>query len=289
MALVTPFLEDGSVDWESLQRLLLHVAPHVQYLVVNGTTAESATLSHAEQEAVLHYVLENRQAQVPVVFGLGGNNTASIIERAKNLPKGVDAILSVTPYYNKPSQAGIMAHYRALADACPVPVVLYNVPGRTSVNLSADSTLALAEHPNIIGIKEASGDMEQCMRIIAEAPKGFALISGDDLLTTPLISVGAIGVISVLANGIPAYFCQMVNAALNQEFGRAKALVLDMLPLNKLMYQEGNPSGIKTLLELIGVCYHHTRLPVVPGTHALRASIYSELDELRAKYAELVG
>ncbi len=202
VALVTPFHQDGSIDFASLKKLLVHTSAGVDYFVVMGTTGESATLTKEEKKEVLQFVLKNNPKKLPLVYGIGGNHTASVLEEIENTNfKGVSALLSVSPYYNKPSQEGIRQHFKKIADTAPLPVILYNVPSRTSSNLTADTTLKLAQHKNIIGIKEASGSLEQCMKIAKNKTKDFLLISGDDLFTLPLYSIGGgVGVISVLAN-----------------------------------------------------------------------------------------
>lgn len=285
VALVTPFDAGGAVDHVALARLVSHVTAGgkgVDYLVVLGTTGETATLSAAEQAAVLETVLATNAQALPIVLGVGGNNTAAVCEAAAAVPAGVAAILCVTPYYNKPTQQGLIAHFTAVADASPVPVILYNVPGRTSCNMTAATTLTLAQHDNIIGIKEASGDLEQCMRIAASMPASFQLISGDDLLTVPMTTCGATGVISVLANVIPVQFSAMVSAALHGDYATAQRHLFAITELNGLMYQEGNPAGIKAALELVGVCGAGLRLPLVQASAELRQAINTELDKVLA-------
>lgn len=270
-ALVTPFHKDLSIDFDGLKKLLQHVSPHVDYLVVQGTTGESATTSLAEKQEILDFVKANNERNLPIVMGVGGNHTLQIVETLKKLDlSGVEAILSVSPYYNKPSQTGIIAHYQTIADNSPVPVILYNVPGRTSSNIAAETTLKLAKHSNILGIKEASGDLEQCMRIASEKPDDFLLISGEDMLTSAMISLGAVGVISVLANAFPKTFSDGVHAALEQDFPKASSLLFEFLDINPLMYKESNPVGVKAALALKGVCGDAVRLPLVPPTEALK-------------------
>ncbi|MFC3415297.1 4-hydroxy-tetrahydrodipicolinate synthase [Algoriphagus hitonicola] len=265
VALVTPFHDDYSIDFQSLKKLIdFTLAGGVDYLVVLGTTGESATLSPAEKKLVLSTCIQHTKGRVPIVYGIGGNNTQAVLDQISQTDfKGIDAILSVSPYYNKPSQTGIIAHYTAIADACPVPVILYNVPGRTMSNMTADTTLNLAQHPNIIGMKEASGNLEQCMRIAANKPKDFLLISGDDILSKAIFSIGGEGVISVLANALPSTFRDLCNGSEDASLQAAFSL----LPFNDLMYTEGNPVGIKNLLSHMGICGDQVRLPM------LRASI----------------
>jgi len=272
VALVTPFLEDQQVDYPSLERLINHViAGGVDYLVLLGTTGESATLTSSEKAQVLKASVEYNKGRVPLMLGLGGNATQKLIDEIEQIDfYGVAGILSVSPYYNKPTQEGIIAHYRALADASPVPLVLYNIPGRTMSNLSAATTLALSHHPNIIGIKEASGNLEQCMQIAASMPKDFLLLSGDDLLTKPMQSIGGSGVISVLANAIPATFKTLIEGEETSSLRAAHSI----LKLNGLMYEEGNPVGIKNLLLHLGIIQtDQVRLPLLRASQSLSEKI----------------
>ncbi len=270
VALATPFNDDYTIDYNGLEKLIDHtIKGGVDYLVALGTTGEVATLNATEKKQVLAACLKYNAGRVPVVYGIGGNNTQAVLDEIANTDfTGIDAILSVSPYYNKPSQAGIIAHYRAIADACPVPVILYNVPGRTMSNLSAETTLSLANHPNIIGIKEASGNLEQCMRIAAGKPQDFLLISGDDLMTKALYGIGGVGVISVLANALPETFHKLCHGTESE----SREAAFSLLEINDLMYKEGNPVGIKNLLCHLGICDDQVRLPM------LRASM--ELNQL---------
>ena len=284
VALVTPFLEDGNIDFKSLKKLLTHTAKGVDYYVVMGTTGESATLSSEEKKKVLEFVINNNPKGLPVVYGIGGNNTSEVIQSIKETDfKGVDAILSVSPYYNKPSQEGIYQHFKAIANASPVPVILYNVPGRTASNLTAATTLRLAEHKNIIGIKEASGNLEQCMNIAKSKPKDFLLISGDDLLTVPFYAIGGAGIISVLANALPVVFSKMKDNAFNGNFARASIEQFKLLEINGPMYEEGNPVGIKFLLNQLGVCSTQVRLPLVKASPPLQQKINAAFNSYKAK------
>ncbi len=272
VALVTPFLEDQQVDYPSLERLINHViSGGVDYLVVLGTTGESATLTASEKAQLLKASVDYNKGRVPLMLGLGGNATQKLIEEIEQTDfYGVAGILSVSPYYNKPTQEGIIAHYQALADASPVPLMLYNIPGRTMSNLTAATTLALSHHPNIIGIKEASGNLEQCMQIAASMPKDFLLLSGDDLLTKPMQSIGGSGVISVLANALPATFKTLIegDAASSQQAAHS------VLKLNGLMYEEGNPVGIKNLLLHLGIIQtDQVRLPLLRASKGLSEKI----------------
>lgn len=272
VALVTPFTKELAVDYDALQKLLKFVLEgNVNYLVINGTTAESSTTTSTEKAEILQFVKDYVKDQVALVYGLGGNNTQQLIENfAATDLKGITAILSVSPAYNKPSQQGIYQHFLQIADASPVPVVLYNVPGRTGSNMTAETTLKLALHENIIGIKEASGNLEQCMAIAKHKPADFMLISGDDMLTVPMIAFGAEGAISVLANAFPDKFSNMVQLALEGNFKEATELLFSFVDINPLMYEEGNPVGVKVLLERFGVCAASVRLPLVEASAGLR-------------------
>ena len=276
VALVTPFLEDHRIDFESLKRLIDHViSGGVDYLVALGTTGEAATLSTSEKAQVLQACVEYNSGRVPLMLGLGGNATQKLLDEIEATEfYGVASILSVSPYYNKPTQEGIIAHYKALADASPVPLVLYNIPGRTMSNLTASTTLALSHHPNIVGIKEASGNLEQCMQIAASMPKDFLLLSGDDLLTKPILSIGGSGVISVLANAIPATFKILIEGDPKASLEAAYSL----LELNSLMYQEGNPVGLKNLLLQQGILSSdQVRLPLLRASKDLSNKIHQAL------------
>lgn len=274
VALVTPFSEDSNIDFKALKRLLVHTAKGVDYFVVMGTTGESATLSKEEKKSVLKFVMDNNPKKLPVVYGIGGNNTRQVVDEIKSTDlEGVSAILSVSPYYNKPSQEGVYQHFISIADASPLPIILYNVPGRTGSNLTAATTLRLASHSKIAGIKEASGNLEQCMKIAKEKPKDFMLISGDDMLTLPIYSIGGVGVISVLANALPQVFKRI---RVNFEAGKlsqAQAAQFKILDINSPMYEEGNPTGVKYLLNLMGICKPHVRLPLTEPSRELQNKI----------------
>lgn len=278
VALVTPFDSTGAIDYKSLKKLLTHTAKGVDYYVVMGTTGESVTVSSAEKQEVLKFVKKNNTAKLPIVYGIGGNNTQAVLDTIRSTDlKGVDAILSVSPYYNKPSQEGIYQHFKAIADASPLPIILYNVPGRTASNLTAETTLRLAAHKNIIGIKEASGNLEQCMRIAKSMPKDFLLISGDDLLTVPLYAIGGKGVISVLANALPIPFKKMKEFAFAGNYAKASQYQFSLLEINGPMYEESNPVGIKQLLSELGICGNHVRLPLIPASEGLKKKISQAL------------
>ena len=274
VALVTPFTEKGEIDFKSLKKLLNHTAKGVDYYVVMGTTGESATLSKTEKKEVLHFVLKNNAKKLPVIYGIGGNNTQHVLEEIDQTDfTGISAILSVSPYYNKPSQEGIFQHFTLVANHSPVPVILYNVPGRTSSNLTADTTLRLAQHSNIIGIKEASGNLEQCMKIAKDKPKDFMLISGDDLLTVPIYSIGGVGVISVLANALPVVFKKMKEFSFAGDYAKAQKELFKLVDINGPMYEEGNPVGVKYLLSLLSIAQPYVRLPLVSASESLRQKI----------------
>jgi 4-hydroxy-tetrahydrodipicolinate synthase len=276
VALVTPFLEDGTIDFKSLKKLLNHTAKGVDYYVVMGTTGESATLSKTEKKKVLEFVINNNSKKLPIVFGIGGNYTQEVIQTIRETNfEGIDAILSVSPYYNKPSQEGIYQHFKLIADASPVPVILYNVPGRTASNITAETTLRLTNHKNILGIKEASGNLEQCMNIAKSKPKDFLLISGDDMLTVPMYAIGGVGVISVLANALPQPFKKMKDFSFEGNFKKASVEQFKLLEINGPMYEEGNPVGVKFLLSLKGICLPAVRLPLVIASSKLKEKISS--------------
>lgn len=282
VALVTPFTENLEVDYKSLKRLLAHTAKGADYYVVMGTTGEAATCSEEEKGKVLQFVKDNNPKSLPIVYGIGGNNTASIIESINSTDlSGVDALLSVSPYYNKPPQEGIYQHFISIADHCPVPVILYNVPGRTSSNITAQTTLRLAQHRNIIGIKEASGNLEQCMEIAKHMPKDFLLLSGDDMWTLALYAIGAKGVISVLANAFPLVFKGIKDHAFAGAYTKATREQFKLLEINAPMYAEGNPVGVKYLLSQLNVCNPYVRLPLIPASDSLQEKIRNILSAMK--------
>ncbi|AWV98223.1 4-hydroxy-tetrahydrodipicolinate synthase [Arcticibacterium luteifluviistationis] len=270
-ALITPFKEDLSIDFESLKKLITYVSEEgCDYLVVNGTTGESATTTLSEKAELLAFSKANNPKNLPIVYGLGGNNTAQILENiSKTNFDGVDAILSVCPYYNKPSQAGIIAHFTAIADACPVPVILYNVPGRTVTAISVDTTIALSAHPNVIALKDASTSMDQAIDLSKRVPADFLLLSGDDNLVTPQVSLGYQGVISVIANGFPKEFHEMTWAALNGDFKASATLQRRFHIFDDLLYRESNPVGIKKVCEIRGISHARVRLPLIEASEGL--------------------
>ncbi|PWJ42540.1 4-hydroxy-tetrahydrodipicolinate synthase [Sediminitomix flava] len=275
-ALVTPFTENGQVDFDALGGLLEHTSSHLDFLVVSGTTAESATLSFEEKQAVLKYVVNNNPHNRPIMFGVGGNDTNSVIERIEKFDlEGVDGILSVCPYYVRPTQEGIKAHYRAIADASELPIMLYNVPSRTGVNMEAETVIDLSSHPNIIGIKDAAGDLTQAMRIIHGTHESFIFLSGEDTLTVPIISVGGDGVISVIGNVMPEQYSRVINSALEGRYKEASASMYPLLDFNEALFAEGNPVGVKTALANIGLCRKDVRLPLVAGSETLQNRLNS--------------
>jgi len=271
---VTPFDNQGEIDFQALKKLLRHTSQGVDYYVVMGTTGESATLSKKEKNEVLQFVIANNIKKLPIVYGIGGNHTQGVVDeiRSTNLTS-VDALLSVSPYYNKPSQEGIYQHFVAVANASPIPIILYNVPGRTASNLTAETTLRLAKHKNIIGIKEASGSMEQCMKIAKEKTVDFLLISGDDMLTLSLYAIGGEGVISVLANAYPVTFKKIKEYMRTGKLNRAQQEQFKLLEINAPMYEEGNPVGLKHLLKTMNIGNGDVRLPLVAASSALQKKI----------------
>jgi 4-hydroxy-tetrahydrodipicolinate synthase len=266
VALVTPFHKDGNIDFKSFKKLIERcIDGKVEYLVPLGTTGESVTLTKDERRAVLDFVAEVNDKRVPLVLGIGGNNTREVVNTISETDfSNVDCILSVSPYYNKPSQRGIFLHYRTIANESPVPMLLYNVPSRTGSTIAAETTLELAcDVKNIIGIKEASGSFERAMQIIKNKPKDFLVISGDDAITLPLIACGCDGVISVIANAMPKDFSEMVRCALDGNFDKAKKLHYKLLEITEAIFVDGNPSGVKGLLSVQGICSEFLRLPLV--------------------------
>ena len=280
VALVTPFKENYEVDLESLGRVIDFVIKGgVEYVVTLGTTGETPTLSKEEKIAIVQYTYEKVGNRVPVVVGIGGNNTHELIKDLAtfSLDKAV-AVLSASPYYSKPSQEGLFQHYKALAKASPKPVILYNVPGRTGRNLSAATTLRLAgEVPNIAGIKEASGDMAQCMQILRDRPEDFMVVSGDDALVLPQIACGMDGVISVAANALPKKFADMVRQALKSDFKAAKKLNDQLIEAYEIMFAENNPAGVKAFLTELGIIQNNLRLPLVPLSEGLHQKVKAYL------------
>ncbi len=266
VAIVTPFLIDGNIDFNSLSNLLEHIITNgVDFIVSLGTTSEAVTLTSAEKKEVMAFVINTVNGRVPVVMGMGGNNTAAVVEEIKSTNfEGIDGILSVAPYYNKPNQRGIYQHFDQIAEASPVPIILYNVPGRTSSNIAAETVLELArKHSNIVAVKEASGDLMQVMEIIKNKSKNFNVLSGDDALTFPMMALGAKGVISVVANAFPAEFSKMVNFSLEENYTKAQEIHYALLEIIHQLFADGNPAGIKAALAILNICKNNLRLPMV--------------------------
>lgn len=285
VALVTPFRKQETIDFSKLEKLISHIITGgADYIVALGTTSEAATMTETERHALQDFIIESVAGRCPIMLGLGGNNTLAVTDAIANTNfDGISGILSVAPYYNKPNQRGLAQHFKQIADASPVPVIIYNVPGRTGVNITADTTLQLAtECPNIIGIKEASGNIGQVMQILRNKPESFAVISGDDSLTYPMITLGATGVISVIANALPKEMSTMVRHALKGDIKKALPLHYRMLPLMNAIFEEGNPSGIKALLEIEGLIGNTLRMPLVKVSKALYNKISSMYEELNA-------
>jgi len=287
VALITPFKEDESVDYTSLGRLVdYQIKSGIDYLVVLGTTAETATLTDSEKKEVSSFIIHRVKKQIPIVLGVGGNCTRAVVEELKTRDfTDVDAVLSVTPYYNKPSQEGLYQHYSEIAKATNLPIILYNVPGRTGVNMTAETTLRLAkEFPGIVAIKEASGNISQMDEIIKNKPKDFMVISGDDGITFPLITLGAVGVISVIGNAFPKEFSKMVRLALAGDYANALEIHHNFTELFNLLFVDGNPAGVKCMLHAMGFIENKLRLPLVPTRITTYEKIRKVLDDLNIKY-----
>jgi len=283
VALITPFKIDESIDYDALARLVEYLIKNgTDYLVVCGTTAETPTLTELEKEELTRFVVECVAGRLPIVLGLGGNNTKAVVEKLHTTDfNGIDAILSVTPYYNKPSQEGLYQHFTAIANASPLPIVLYNVPGRTGVNMLAETTLRLAkEFSNICAIKEASGNFTQIDDIIKNKPEEFMVISGDDAITFPLITLGAVGVISVIGNAFPREFSRMVRLALQGDYKSSRQIHHRFTELIQLIFAEGNPAGVKSMLAVMGFIENKLRLPLVPNTIKTYEKIRLVLNQL---------
>ena len=283
IALITPFKTDQSVDFEALTGIVNYVIDNgADFLVVLGTTSEAPTLSAEEKKLVINTILKTNNGRLPVMLGLGGNNSQAVIEANKAQDfTGIQGILSVVPYYNKPNQRGIKAHFEAIANASPVPVVVYNVPGRVGVNLQAATCVELANHPNIIAVKEASGNLQQIMEILRDKPTDFDVISGDDGITQPLMALGASGVISVAANAYTKPFSRMMNAMKEGRTDEALRLHYAMLRMNQLIFADGNPAGIKCLMNHMGICQNVLRLPLVSVNEKVEADIIEEWEKLK--------
>lgn len=285
VALITPFKSNGDVDFDALVKVVEHqITGGIDFLVVMGTTGESATTSLDEKKQILAQVIATAQERVPVVLGIGGNNTKAVQEELQAYDlTGVEAILSVSPYYNKPTQEGIYQHYKALSEVSLRPIILYNVPGRTMSNITAETTLRLARDcKNIIGIKEASGNLDQIATILRDRPEDFLVISGDDALTLPILALGGDGVISVVGNALPEEFGRLVHSALDGDFAAAREEHLKLIEIIHLLFVEGNPGGVKEVLKALGLCENHLRLPLAPVSEATAKKIEEALAELKA-------
>jgi 4-hydroxy-tetrahydrodipicolinate synthase len=281
VALVTPFNDNLSIDFEALRALVRYqIGNGTDFLVVQGTTGESPVLSKAEKLEVLKVVQEENAGKLKIVFGVGGNNTIETGEFLKSLPDGIDGILSVSPYYNKPTQQGIIEHFKYLAGCTSLPIILYNVPGRTSSNMTADTTLELAKIDNLVAVKEASGDMIQIMDIVNRRPEGFGVLSGDDAITMPLMAAGIDGVISVVANAFPKKFSDMVHAAGGKDMEAARRDHYDLLDVTSMFFAEGNPGGVKASLAHQGLMKPLVRQPLYPISDSLRGQIEKETDRI---------
>ena len=281
VALITPFRKQETIDFSKLEELIDHIiVSGADYIVALGTTSEAATMTDSEKTALLQFIVETVGGRLPIVLGLGGNNTRAVCDAISTTNfDGISGLLTVAPYYNKPQQRGLYEHFKSIADVSPVPVLLYNVPDRTSCNIAAETTLQLAaDCPNIAGIKEASGNMQQVMELLRNKPTGFKVISGDDALTFPMMALGASGVISVIANAYPREMSEMVRLALKGDFKKALPIHFMLMPLMNAIFEEGNPSGVKALLEIQGRIVSQLRLPLCKVSKPL----YNKLKELAA-------
>lgn len=286
VALITPFRKDGSIDFKSLEQLIEHVVEDgVDFLVAMGTTSEYPTLNEDEREAVVNFIVDQNNRRLPIVLGLGGNSTGAVIKKIQNTDfTNIDAILSVVPFYNKPSQKGIIQHFTSIAAVSPVPIILYNVPSRTGKNMEADTLLYLSHNnSNIIGVKEASGDLMQSMKIAQKKPDDFLLLSGEDSLTMPMIATGANGVISVTANAYPKAFSEMVRAAINKDIEKARRLHYDLLHFTELIFEDGNPSGIKAALQIMNIAQSAVRSPMTTISRSLYGKLDNEINQITHK------
>jgi 4-hydroxy-tetrahydrodipicolinate synthase len=283
VAIVTPFKNDSSIDFAALGRVINHVINGgVNYIVAIGTTGESVTLTKEEKKAIISYVVEFVDNRVPIVYGIGGNNTQEVINSIRHADfEGVDGILSVAPYYNKPTQRGLFQHFKEISTCSPIPVIIYNVPGRTACNITAETCLELAHGcENIVAVKEASGDLSQIMKIIKGKPENFNVISGDDMMTIPVIAAGGSGVISVLANAFPSQCSELVNHSTKNNFKYAREIQFRFLEMIELLFVEGNPSGVKDMLSIMNICLNNVRLPLVPVSRAIHTRIQKAMEEV---------
>lgn len=284
MAIITPFKNDSSIDFSSLEKVINYVINGgVNYIVLMGTTGESSTLTKDEKKALISFTLDTINKRVPLVVGIGGNNTQEIITQLKTTAlKSVDGILSVAPYYNKPTQKGLYEHFKAIATCSPVPVIIYNIPGRTGCNISAETCLQLAhEFDTIVGVKEASGNLDQIMKIIKGKPENFQVVSGDDLLTLPIIAAGGTGVISVIANAYPAEWSEMVNQCLKSNFKAAREIMFRFTEIIELLFADGNPAGIKAAMSILNLCQNTLRLPLVPVSQQVHARLKKAMEAIQ--------
>jgi 4-hydroxy-tetrahydrodipicolinate synthase len=284
VALVTPFDKKGEVDIDALNRIVDHVIEGgVNFIVALGTTAETPVLSEYEQDLVVDTIKNRNNGRTKIVVGFGGNDTRGLIKKASNFNfDGIDGVLSVCPYYNRPTQDGMYAHFSALAQHLPTSIILYNVPSRTSSNLDAQTCIQLArDYANIVAVKEASGNLQQIMQIIKDRPAHFEVLSGDDMLTLPMIACGAKGIISVIANALPKEFTTMVNHCLSDSISQGSHYHYFMMSMMEEIFREGNPAGVKIVMELLGLCYADVRLPLVPGSNNLRTNLKRLLSEIK--------
>ncbi|WP_185873699.1 4-hydroxy-tetrahydrodipicolinate synthase [Blattabacterium cuenoti] len=275
VALITPFNKNGTIDFNGLEKLVKYVEKYVNYLVILGTTSEVSTLNNEEKNEIIEFIKNINHKKLPLVLGLGGNNTKEIIKKINNINlSDFSAILSVTPYYNKPSQEGIYQHFKSIVNNTNANIILYNVPKRTGTNINTDTIIRLAnDFPTIIGIKEASGNILQYYKIISQKPKNFSVICGDDFLILPIILGGGDSIISVIAQGFPKEISQLIYFLKKNKINKASSIFYKMIKMIDLIYEEGNPTGIKTLLSIIGICYSNVRLPLVNGTLMLKKKI----------------
>lgn len=285
VALVTPFNADGTVDYNGLKKLINYLIDgKVEYLVSLGTTGEASTLNKADKQKIWEFTAEINNGRLPLVAGIGGNDTAEVTNSIKTFGiNGYDAILSASPYYNKPTQEGIYQHYKAISESSPLPVFLYNVPGRTASNISPETTCRLAaDFKNIIGTKEASGNFDQFNQIMRDKPADFLLISGDDPVAMPMISIGAVGVISVIGNALPAQLSDMIRLCLKGDYTAALPKHLNLIEFTRMVFAEGNPAGVKAALKHLGICNDQVLLPLVKVSDALRKAIIAETNRITA-------
>ncbi len=283
VALATPFHRQGNIDFTAFGKLIEHtINGGVDYLLCLGTTSEYPTLSEQEKMAIVEYTIETVDNRVPIVLGMGGNDTRNLVDKIRKTDlSSIAAILSVTPYYNKPNQKGLYAHFKAVAEASEVPVILYNVPGRCGVNMSAETCVQLAkDFPNIIGIKEASGNISQCMDILLNKPQGFTVVSGEDALVLPLMALGMQGVISVTANAFPKQMSELVNHCLKSNMKKARAIHETLLPFSKAIFEEGNPVGIKAALEILNITSSYVRQPLAKASKQLQTKLQTIINNI---------